>query len=122
MGLPLSHGDQWFGLSPARRDEVLGTADILVNVSSSLADPGAYRHIPRLLFIDSDPVFTQVKVARDPVYFGRLVDLHDVHFSFGERLAGQVPDTGHDWRPTGSRSCSRSGALRSPDATPSQPS
>jgi hypothetical protein len=93
------HGDQWFGLTPSRREEVLRTADVLVNVSGSLADPGTYRHIPRLVYIDSDPVFTQVKVARDPVYFARLIDLHDVHFSFGERLSGRF-DSGHDWRPT----------------------
>jgi hypothetical protein len=26
--------------------------------------------------------------------------MHDVHFSFGERLSGVVPNTGHCWRPT----------------------
>jgi len=54
----------------------------------------------RLLFIDTDPVFTQVKLARGQVDFRRAVDAHDVHFSFGEAHSDRIPATGHDWLPT----------------------
>lgn len=93
---------QWFGLTELKRKEVLASADLLINVSGTLADPAAYRHIPRLAYIDSDPVFTQIKLARGQADFRRLVDVHDVHFSFGECLseATGVPDSGHAWRPT----------------------
>jgi hypothetical protein len=53
-----------------------------------------------LTYIDSDPVFTQVKLARGQVDFRRNVDLHDMHFSFGECGFDGIPQTGQQWRPT----------------------
>jgi hypothetical protein len=91
---------QWFGLSDEKRREVIRSADLLVNVSCSLANPEEYREVRRLAYIDSDPVFTQVKLARGQADFRKLIDAHDVHFSFGERLSSAVPVTGHNWRPT----------------------
>ncbi len=91
---------RWFGLSDRRREEVLASADLLINVSGSLGVPQEYRAARRMVYIDSDPVFTQVKLARGQEQFQRIVDLHDVHLSFGERLSDGVPDTGHLWRPT----------------------
>jgi hypothetical protein len=91
---------QWFGLSDVQRAEVLRSADLLINVSGVLERPEAYRDVRRLVYIDSDPVFTQVKLARGQLDFRQLVDTHDVQFSFGEHLTAAVPDTGHHWRPT----------------------
>jgi hypothetical protein len=91
---------QWFGLSEARRAEVIQSADLLINVSGMLACPEAYRQARRLAYLDSDPVFTQVKLARGQADFRKLIDLHDVHFSFGEHFSAAVPETGYCWRPT----------------------
>jgi hypothetical protein len=91
---------QWFGLPDSKRREVIRSADLLINVSCSLARPEEYREVRRLAYIDSDPVFTHVKLARGQADFRKLIDAHDVHFSFGERLSPSVPATGHDWRPT----------------------
>ena len=91
---------QWFGLSAERRREVIETADLLVNVSGTLERPSAYRTIRRLAYIDTDPVFTQVKLARGQSDFRKLVDTHDVHFTYGERNSTAVPDTGHRWLKT----------------------
>lgn len=92
--------DQWFGLPEERRRDVLATADCLINVSGSLAKPLDYRAIPRLVYIDSDPVFTQIKLAKGQSEFVKAVDSHDVHFSFGECHSDATPVTGHHWRPT----------------------
>jgi hypothetical protein len=91
---------QWYGLSDARRDEVLASADLLINVSGTLARPDEYRRIPNLVYIDSDPVFTQVKLARGQQDFRKMVDAHNVHFTFGERPSDRVPRTGHTWHAT----------------------
>lgn len=93
---------KWYGLSHAKRREILATADLLINISGTLKRPQAYRQVRRLAYIDSDPVFTQVKFARGLQKFRRRLDAHDVHFSFGECLASaeSVPVTGHRWRPT----------------------
>jgi hypothetical protein len=91
---------QWFGVTDAQRADVIRSADLLINVSGVLERPQDYRQVRRLAYIDSDPVFTQIKVARGQMDFRRLLDIHDVHFSFGEHLSAAVPDTGHRWRPT----------------------
>lgn len=64
---------QWFGLADNKRKEVIRAADILINVSGALAYPEKYRHISCLVYIDSDPVFTQVKLARGQLDFQRMM-------------------------------------------------
>jgi len=91
---------QWFGMSDARRNGAIASADLLINVSGTLARPEEYGAARRLAYIDSDPVFTQVKIARGQHDLRRMIDLHDVHFSFGECLGPDVPATGHTWLPT----------------------
>ena len=78
---------QWFGLSDAKRHEVIQSADLLINISGTLERPEEYRQVRRLAYIDSDPVFTQVKLARGQLDFRKWIDLHDVQFSFGECLS-----------------------------------
>ena len=91
---------QWYGMPERRRREVIDTADLLINVSGALSDVEPYAERARLVYIDSDPVFTQVKLARRQEDFLSLVDAHDVHFSFGEALPADAPHTGHTWHPT----------------------
>lgn len=91
---------QWFGLSDRQRGDVIHTADLLLNVSGTLERPQLYRDIRRLVYIDTDPVFTQLKLARGQEDFRKIVDMHDLVFSFGECLAPQIPATGHQWLPT----------------------
>ena len=93
---------QWFGLSPRQRRAVLESADLLINVSGTLHRPADYRRVKRLVYIDSDPVFTQIGLVlprgqRKP---RRRILAHDVHFSFGEAFSSAVPETGLQWRPT----------------------
>jgi len=91
---------RWFGLPDREREDVLRSADLLINVSGSLGRPQEYRQVRRLAYVDTDPVFTQVGIARGRPGFRDRVDAHDVHFSFGERVAESGPATGHRWRPT----------------------
>ncbi len=91
---------QWFGLSDAKRAQLIESADLLINVSGTLANPEEYRRVRRLVYIDSDPVFTQLKLARGQLDFCRIIDSHDVHFSFGECPSQATPQTVHYWRPT----------------------
>jgi glycosyltransferase involved in cell wall biosynthesis len=92
--------NQWYGLSDSERRDVVNRADMLLNVSGSLEFPDHYRQVGRLVYIDTDPVFTQVKLARGEQDFRNRVDAHDIHFSYGECLSASVPRTGHNWQPT----------------------
>lgn len=91
---------QWFGLSDQKRMEIIQSADLLINVSGTLQNPWDYRQVGRLVYIDSDPVFTQIKLARGQADFQKMVDAHDIHFTFGEAFSEDVPMTGHRWHPT----------------------
>jgi len=92
--------DQWYGLADQSRKKLLADADVLINVSGCLAYPERYRSIDRLLFIDSDPVFTQVKLLLGYESFRQQVDLHDVLFTFAENPLHNIPDSGDYWLPT----------------------
>ncbi|HXV28425.1 MAG TPA: hypothetical protein VD913_05610 [bacterium] len=92
---------KWFGLPAKKRSEVLKSADLLLNVSGALRRPDDYRQVPRLAYIDSDPVFTQIKLKarRGHRKFQKRVRAHDIHFSFGECLSEDF-SAGLTWLPT----------------------
>ncbi|HSR31920.1 MAG TPA: hypothetical protein VLY63_15260, partial [Anaerolineae bacterium] len=91
---------EWYGLSEKQREAVIQSADLLINVSGSLEHPENYRQIPHLVYIDTDPVVTQIKIALGNAGFPERVEAHDTHFSFGETLSRSVPATDYQWRPT----------------------
>jgi hypothetical protein len=90
---------RWFGLSHNKRREVLETADLLINVSGTLKRPSDYRSICRLAYVDSDPGFTQTKLAlqRGQKKFQHRAEVHDTYFSFGELMQ---PVGHYHWQPT----------------------
>lgn len=96
---PLEEGE-WFGLAKEKREDVLQTADLLLNVSGTLEHPQRYRSIRRMAYLDSDPAFTQVKIALGQHDFCARVNAHDVHFTMGEAPSSRAPATGHQWRTT----------------------
>ena len=91
---------EWFGLIQSRRNEILSTADLLINVSGTHGHLDEYSGVGRMCYVDTDPVFTQLKLARGQKDFQKLVERHERLFSFGQTLPGNLPDTGHHWIPT----------------------
>jgi hypothetical protein len=91
---------EWYGLADKQRKAVMQSADLLINVSGSLEHPKNYRRIPHLLYIDTDPVITQIKIALGNALFLERVEAHDTHFTFGETLFQGAPTTEYQWRPT----------------------
>jgi hypothetical protein len=91
---------RWYGLSDRDRREVVRTTDLLLNVSGTLVHPEQYVGPRRRVYIDTDPVVTQAKLAAGRRGFSARVAAHDVHFSFGEHFSEAVPSTDYRWRPT----------------------
>jgi hypothetical protein len=91
---------QWYGLSDRKRTQILESADLLINVSGSLEDPELYRQVGTLIYIDSDPVFTQIKLAKGNDEFCKRVNAHDAFFTFGECLPQGLPALDYNWRAT----------------------
>lgn len=88
-----------------RPDTIMREADLLVNVSGACWLREETSRIPKKLFLDGDPLFTQVtlalKSADDP--HQQQVRAHDAHFSFGLNLGEPdclAPDAGIQWHPT----------------------
>jgi hypothetical protein len=91
---------EWFGMSDRRRSSIISSADLVLNVSGTIARPSKYHAARRLAYIDSDPVFTQIRLVLGDRKFRVRVLVHDVHFSFGESLSRHIPKTGQHWKPT----------------------
>lgn len=91
---------EWYGLSDQQRTDLIRSADLLINVSGTLENPEKYRPVRRLVYIDTDPVFTQVDIAGDNSDLRSKVSAHDVHFSVGECLGEDMKNTGQEWHST----------------------
>jgi len=90
-----------FGMDRQDLDRYLASADFLLNISGVLPLKEEYLQAPVKAVIDTDPVFTQVKVAKDAWtkdYFGA----HDVCFTYGVNIPGGttgLPLADIDWKP-----------------------
>ena len=90
--------ERWYGMSDERRRSAIERADLLINVSSGIGPIERYREIPWLAYVDTDPVFTQIRSVQDERFRAHL-DAHDMHFTYGECPSEVVPSTGHRWYP-----------------------
>ncbi|MGI9292890.1 MAG: hypothetical protein ACR2PS_02825 [Pseudomonadales bacterium] len=93
---------QWHGPAAGLVDELSNNADLLLNLSgSNILRPWAMR-IPRRVYVDTDPVFTQLRHLSNPSRRERA--LQHTHFvSFGENFGKSdclIPDDGIIWQPT----------------------
>jgi hypothetical protein len=92
----------WHGAAGAA--QILASADVLANVSGACWLTPETSRIPRKLFLDGDPMFTQIGLAADPdSNYAKHVAAHESQFSFGLHIGKRgckVPESGFTWRPT----------------------
>lgn len=92
-----------WGMSSARFDAVLADADVLVNLSGMTLLREQHMAAPIRIYLETDPVNTQLEVARgEPTAIDFLAP-HTGHFSFGERLGSAgcgVPVERFEYLPT----------------------
>ena len=85
-------------------EKILAGADVLANVSGACWLRDVTAKIPLKLFLDGDPMFTQIGLANSPdSEYAQRVRLHELHYSFGMnigKLGCEVPEAGFHWRPT----------------------
>ena len=89
----------WYGLDDRERNAIVESADVLLNVSGSLVDVTRYHSVGRRVYIDTDPVFTQLALDLGDGARREAVSAHDVHFTFATDLSS-VTDAGLHWLPT----------------------
>lgn len=85
------------GLARHELREVLEAADVLVNVSLTTQMRPAYLRVPNRVAIDTDPVFTQVRMAHGDAVLGAVPSTHTRLFTYGRP---PLPAQAHEWLPT----------------------
>ncbi|HEX9786360.1 MAG TPA: hypothetical protein VGA56_27000 [Opitutaceae bacterium] len=109
----LGLGDRWIyrsapdssyhGKSQAEALAIIAGTDLFVNVSGACWLRPEYRAIPAKVFIDSDPMFTQVGLEAASGDTLERVRAHDFHFTFAENIERpdcRIPPVGFHWIPT----------------------
>lgn len=97
-----AHSDKWLGRSEENIKKFCATADVFLNLSGVNPLREIFRKIPVRVFVDTDPVFTQIRHLSEPAAFQRA-KRHNRFFSFGENFGttdGDIPNDGFLWNST----------------------
>ena len=93
----------YHGRTEVAAKEICATADIYLNVSGCGWLRPEYLAIPCKVFLDSDPMFTQVALVSGKQDVIDRIGAHDKYFTFAENIGGadcRIPTAGFDWIPT----------------------
>jgi hypothetical protein len=97
-----AHASRWYGPAAEQAIALCRSADLVLNVAGIHPLRPWLADVPARVFIDADPVFTQVRHLTDPAALAHA-EAHTHFASFGEligRPGCSVPDDGLPWRPT----------------------
>jgi hypothetical protein len=79
--------DQWYGLSKSQVDNLLSHALCAVNLcGASHPDTLTFRPCGKLLYLETDPVLFQVRLAQGDTNAFRFLAGHDAHITYGDNL------------------------------------
>ncbi len=94
---------EWPGLGRAKAEELLANADLILNLcGASRPDPEQKRR-GCLIYVETDPIFEQIKVARGDADSLAYLESHDALFTYGNRIGlpdCKVPAGKLRWRKT----------------------
>lgn len=97
-----AHTNQWFGANDKTAKSFCQAADVVINLSGMNPLRDWWQKIPVRLYIDTDPVFTQINHLTKPDRM-TLAKGHTHFASFGENIGRAdclIPDDGFRWLPT----------------------
>jgi hypothetical protein len=94
--------DRWAGAGRDRGRAALADADLFVNLGGVHRVPPVLRPRARAVYVDLDPVFTQLRLANGDAALGELLGEHHVHCTLGENIGtagSRIPTGGIAWQP-----------------------
>jgi hypothetical protein len=97
-----AHKKAWHGPRAGDIVEICSTADMLINISGANPIRPWLEPIPTRIFIDTDPVFEQIRQLTVPDRHVRALQ-HTHFFTFGENIEhpdSRIPIDGLDWKST----------------------
>ena len=92
-----------WGMSPGELRQLYQDADVFLNVTGGQEVLDEHLRIPRRIYVETDPVKTQILVAQGHAAMIAVLDAHDTHFSYGENFGAVdcgVPLARYRWLPT----------------------
>lgn len=95
--------DQFWGMTRTELSEIYRTADALIHVCGGQEILDEHLRIPHRIYVETDPVMTQIRVAEGNKDVIETLDAHDTHFSYGENFGAsdcRVPIERYHWLPT----------------------
>lgn len=98
-----SLADTWHGFGKSRADDLVAHADAIVNVCGAAFPDPERRRGGCLVYIETDPIYEQVRMLQGDEESRRFVLGHDVHFTYGLRIGDPdclVPAGDIAWRKT----------------------
>lgn len=95
---------QWYGMSAARVRELFGHAVCVINLcGASHPDGLTYQPKGKFVYLETDPVLYQVRLAQGDEGALRFIGEHDAQVTYGENLGEPdcpIPLTHFDWQKT----------------------
>jgi hypothetical protein len=95
--------DTYFGLSKTRLHDLYARADVVVNLCGATTPRAEHHRNGKLIYIETDPVFEQIRAAQGEQKTINFLAAHDVCFTYGENIGESdcpVPLAGIDWQKT----------------------
>jgi hypothetical protein len=92
-----------FGMSEQRLNELLGAADVLVNLTGSTVLRDVHMEVPVRMYLETDPVLAQIELAKGDAVTLERMRAHTHHATYGENFGAPdcgVPATGFEYIPT----------------------
>jgi hypothetical protein len=93
----------WHGLARARVDELYDSAELIFNLCGATKPREEHHRRARLCYVETDPVYEQIRVANGNAESSAFLAAHDVLFTYGELLGTPlcaVPVGPFRWIPT----------------------
>ncbi len=93
----------WYGMTKARVDGLYGSAEVVFNVCGATRPRDEHKRGARLCYVETDPVYEQMRVANGDADSIAFLAAHDVLFTYGELLGTprcRVPIERFRWVPT----------------------
>jgi hypothetical protein len=92
-----------YGLSHEKLLRLYGEADALLNLCGATRLREEHLRCPARIYVETDPVYEQIKLAQGDPRTKAFLDAHTHHFTYGENLGsldGPVPLAQFDWKTT----------------------
>lgn len=95
--------DRHYGLSRGDLKVLYETADVTINLCGATPPPAGMKRRGPWLYIETDPVFEQIRAAEGAPRTVEFLERHDACFTYAENLGAAdcpIPLVGIDWKKT----------------------